>query len=232
MGETRKAFHESLHELTSDVIRLAALVVESVQLATAALLDADLAKVEQVIADDRPIDALTHSIEQSSYLLLARQAPMAVDLRTLVAVLRVIHELERTGDLMVNVAKASRRLYPHSIGPKLRGLIDRMREQATVQLRLAVDAFAELDPVKAAALEDMDDVMDDLQKDLFRTVLGATTIDEVAIQRAVQIALVGRFYERTADHAVNIGERVKFMVTGDFPTAAGVRSASADARPH
>jgi phosphate transport system protein len=141
---------------------------------------------------------------------------MAVDLRMIVTVLRVIHELERAGDLMVNVAKATRRLYPYELDPKVRGLIHRMRQQASEQLRLAVEAFAERDPARAAALADMDDVMDDLQKELFRTIFAWQSVDEIILQRAVQIALVGRYFERIADHAVNTGERVAFMVTGQF----------------
>jgi phosphate transport system protein len=91
-----------------------------------------------------------------------------------------------------------------------------MREQAIAQLTLAVEAFADRDPARAAALADMDDVMDDLQKDLFRTIFASQVHDEGALQRVVQIALVGRYFERIADHAVNTGERVAFMVTGQF----------------
>jgi phosphate transport system protein len=216
MTETRKAFHEELAEIGDDVVRLGALASESIQAGTDAFLDADLAGAEAIIAGDRVLDDLMHSIEQRTYLLLARQQPMAVDLRMLVTVLRVIHEIERAGDLMVNVAKAARRLYPYQLEPKMRGLIHRMREQAVAQLKVAVEAFAERDPARAAALGDMDDAMDDLQKDLFRTIFASEVQDESALQRAVQIALVGRYYERIADHAVNTGERVAFMVTGEF----------------
>ncbi|HVF76374.1 MAG TPA: phosphate signaling complex protein PhoU [Acidimicrobiales bacterium] len=217
MTETRRAFHEELDELQADVVRLGAMAGEAIQAGTDAFLDADLSSVERLIANDKPIDDLMHSIESRTYLLLARQQPMAVDLRTLVTVLRIIHEIERTGDLMVNVAKAARRLYPYELEPKVRGIVHRMREQAAVQLKLAVAAFAERDPGRASALSDMDDVMDDLQKDLFRTIFASQVDDEAGIQRAVQIALVGRYFERIADHAVNTGERVAFMVTGQFP---------------
>jgi phosphate transport system protein len=91
-----------------------------------------------------------------------------------------------------------------------------MRGQAVAQLNVAVEAFAHRDPARAAALGDMDDVMDDLQKDLFRTIFASGADDEASLQRAVQIALVGRYFERIADHAVNTGERVSFMVTGQF----------------
>lgn len=218
MTETRKLFHEDLNELADDVARLGALAGEAIQAGTAAFLAEDLQATEQVIASDRRLDELTHAIERHTYLLLARQQPMAVDLRMLVTVLRGVHELERIGDYMVNVAKAARRLYPHPLDPRVRGLIDRMRGQALEQLKLAVACFVERDAAKAAALSDMDDVMDDLQKELFRVIFTTSKdSDDVSVQHAVQIALVGRYFERIADHAVNFGTRVPYMVTGEFP---------------
>ena len=216
MTETRRVFHDEIRELCADVVRLGALASEAIQAGTEAFLDADLTAAESVIAHDVVLDDLMHSIEARTYMLLARQQPMAVDLRTLVTILRVIHEIERTGDLMVNVAKATRRLYPYELEPRIRGLVHRMREQASAQLRLAVEAFAERDPARAAALADMDDAMDELQKDLFRVIFASEVRDEAALQRTVQIALVGRYFERIADHAVNSGQRVCFMVTGEF----------------
>ena len=214
MTQTRKVFHEELEELGDDVIRLSAMASEAIQAGTAALLEFDLVGAERVVINDRVMDELAHSMEERIYLMLARQQPMAVDLRTLVATLRVVHELERTGDLMINVAKATRRLYPHPLEPRIRGLIDRMREQATIQLQVATDAFAERDPARAKALADMDDAMDDLQKELFRAIFSTPAVDEASVQRAVQVALVGRYFERIADHSVNVAERVWYMVTG------------------
>jgi phosphate transport system protein len=216
--EARKAFHESLDELRVDVIRLAALTTEAIAGGTAALLDGDLGAAEQVIENDDEIDDLTHTIEDRTFLLLARQQPIATDLRFLVTVMRVGHELERSADLMVNVAKTTRRLYPHQLDPKLRGIIDRMGAQASNQTRVAIDAFADSDPSWAAALADMDDAMDELTKSLFRHILASDSADEAAVLLAVQMALVGRHYERIADHAVTIAERVGFMVTGEHPT--------------
>lgn len=213
MSSTRKAFHVELGELSEAVIRLAALASESIERGTAAFLDADLTAAETLLIHDKQLDELTASIEARAFQLLARQQPMAGDLRTLVTIIRVIHELERVGDNMVNVAKATRRMFPHELDAKTRGLIQRMREQAVLQLRIAVQAFAERDPARGAALNDMDDVMDDLQKELFRSVF-ALPADEDSMMRGVQLALVGRYFERVADHAVNFGERVCFMVTG------------------
>lgn len=216
MVETRKRYHEQLDDIKEGTVRLAAMAIEEIAAGTQALLDADLAAAKRVVASDKDMDLLTHSIEEQAYVILARQSPLASELRTIIAVLRVIHEIERCGDLMVNVAKATRRLYPHPLDPKVRGLLERMGAQAGDQLRLAINAFSDADVDEAAALEDMDDVMDDLQKTLFRAIFAAGAPDEAALQRAVQVALVGRYYERVADHAVNVSDKVRFMVTGSF----------------
>jgi len=215
--EIRKHYHEQLEELKAATVRLAAMATEAIAAGTQALLDGDLSAAGRVITGDRRLDELTLSIEEEVYLLLACQNPMASDLRTLVATLRVVHELERCGDLMVNVAKATRRLHPGGLDPKARGLLEQMGAQAAEQLRLAIDTFQDADVAQADALADMDDVMDDLEKALFRAIFSAGAPDEAALQRAVQVALVGRFYERIADHAVNVGSRVRFMVTGEWP---------------
>ena len=217
-GEARKTFHEHLDELRVDVIRLAALTTEQIAGGTQALLDGDLTAAERVIENDDAVDDLTHSIEDRVFLLLARQQPIASDLRFLVTVMRVAHELERSADLMVNVAKTTRRLYPHELDPKLRGIIQQMGNQASNQTRVAIDAFADSDPHWEAALADMDDRMDELTKSLFRRILAGDGNDEATVLLAVQMALVGRHYERIADHAVTIAERVGFMVTGEHPT--------------
>ncbi len=214
MVETRKRYHEQLAQMKADTVRLTAMASEQIAAGTRALLDGDLAAAERVVGADREMDELTYDIEEQAYLILARQSPLASELRAVIAILRVIHEVERCGDLMVNVAKATRRLYPYGLDPRIRGLIERMGAQAGEQLRLAINAFQDEDVEEAAALEDMDDVMDDLQKTLFRAIFSAGAPDEAAVQRAVQVALVGRYYERIADHAVNVSQRVRFMVTG------------------
>jgi phosphate transport system protein len=216
----RQSFSEELDAIRADVITLAGLTSEAIGTATRALLDADLTEAERVISADAHADALKEATEQHVYEMFATQQPMASDLRTLIAVLRILQELQLTADLAVTIAKATRRLYPGQLAPKIRGLIERMGAQATIQLNLAIDAFADLEVAIASALPDMDDVMDDLQKELFRVIFESSTADEAGIQRAVQLALLGRYYERTADHAVLIGAWTRFMVTGEFPTRA------------
>jgi len=215
--DTRRSYDEQLHEIRNDVVKLAARICEQVGAATESLLDRDLSAVDRVYADRADILEVGSALEQRAYQLLALQQPMAADLRTLLAVLRILHEIELTSGLMRNVARATRRLYPHELPPRVSGIIERMGTQATIQLRLAIDSFSDSDATLAAALPDMDDVMDELQKDLFRAIFALGAPDESALQRAVQISFVGRDYERAADHAVTIGKWVGFMVTGAMP---------------
>ena len=216
--ETRRTFGEQLSEIKTDVIRFAAGAGELIGASTEAILNGDLAVVEDVVEKGRGLDSLSHDIEQRAYEMFATQQPMAVDLRTLLAILRILHELQLSKDLMVSVAKATRRLYPQQLPPKIRGIIERMGGQAKVQLQLAIDSFADADHALAVALPDMDDVMDDLQKELFRSIFSLCEPDEHGLQQAVQLALLGRYYERVADHAVLIGMWSNFMVTGELPS--------------
>ena len=217
VAETRKAFDEHLEDVRSDVVKLAASVCEQIGGSTQALLDRDLRMVDHVFERHEELFGRIVEIEQRVYQLFALQHPLASDLRTLLAVLRILHEIELTSGLMRNVARQTRRLYPRELTPKIRGIIERMGAQATVQMNLAIDAFDENDANVAAALPDMDDVMDDLQKDLFRAIFEAGASDEASLQTAVQVAFVGRDYERAADHAVTIGRWVEFTVTGSLP---------------
>jgi phosphate transport system protein len=214
VSEGRKHFHEELDAVHQDVLRLGALAAAAIERGTDAFLAGDLAASDAVADDDRKLDDLMHSIEDRTYSLLALQSPMAGDLRTLVTMLRVCHEFERIGDLVVNIVQATHRVAECGLLPVQRGIIDRMRTQAVAQVRVAVTAMAERDPAKGHVLNEMDDVMDELQKELFRSMFSASSPDEASVQRSVQVALVGRYYERIADHAVNTGERVDYMVRG------------------
>jgi phosphate transport system protein len=217
MPETRRSFHEQLEEIRADVVKIAAKACEQIGASTQAILDSDLALVERIYAEHEDISARVVHTEHRVNQLFALQQPMASDLRELLAVLRILHEIELTAGLMRNVARATRRLYPRELPPRVRGIIERMGAQASVQTHLAVDAFADNDAAIALALPDMDDVMDDLQKEMFRAIFAIGAPDESSLQMAVQLAFVSRDYERAADHAVMIGRWVAFMVTGDLP---------------
>ena len=221
-SDMRIEFHDSLDALRNDIIRLGALTVETIGRGTAAVLERDLAAVHRVIDGDDVIDILTLQIEESCYRLLALQQPMARDLRFIICSLRLSSELERSADLMVNICKASRRIYDVTMSPAVRGYIEEMSIEAASLTRKAIDAYATDDDGLASALNDIDDRLDDLQVEYVESVFGSHESDGLSMRSAVQLALVGRYYERIGDHAVNMGERITYMVTGWLPEHAAV----------
>lgn len=220
--DARPAFQQALDEVRADVLRLAALAVEAVPRATDLLLRMDLDAAQQLIEDDDIADALAIAIESRCDDLLTLQQPVATDLREIITALRLTAELERTIDLMVNVAKGTRRIYGSPLTPALSGLIEKMSEEAGRLLRLSIDSYAERNASLAAALGDMDDRLDELSKDFIHAVFAAHHAEPgLGLQPCVQLALIGRYFERAGDHAVNIAERVQFMVTGWRPEQLG-----------
>ena len=215
--EARKSFHKELAAIRDDLVRLAALVCEAIPRGTQALLDGDLGAAQSLIDADDAMDRIALDVEDRCYHQLALQQPMASDLRALVTAIRLTAELERSGDLMVNVAKGARRIYGMEIDPKTRGLLQTMSEEALRLFRFAVDAYAEADEAKGAALDDMDDTLDGVHRDYIGQVLESCRAGALDIQAAVQLALIGRYYERIGDHAVNIGEKVRYLVSGWLP---------------
>ncbi len=221
MSDLRFTFHEQLDEIQQHIVRLAGSVIEAVPRATSVLLDGDLEGADYLISADDEIDARALDIEEQCYRVMALQAPVAIELRAVVTAVRIVAEIERSADLAVNICKAARRLYGHPLDPKLRGLISRMAEQAQTLYVTAVDAYVDKDAAKAAAVDDMDSMLDGLHYEFIQTIFESHAAGRIDLQVAVQMALVARFYERIGDHAVNIGERVRFMVTGWLPENDG-----------
>ncbi len=219
--ELRKNYHQELDKVRNELVRLAASVTESIPRATQILLDQDLEGAEYVILGDDEIDARTLDVEEECYQILALQAPVAGELRAIVAAIKLCGEIERSADLVVNICKAARRIYGHELDPKLRGIIGKMGEQAQQLYREAIDAYVELDAAKAGAIDDMDSYLDALQKQFVQAIFESHAAGRIDLQVAVQLAVVARFYERIGDHAVNIGERVRYMVTGWLPEHSG-----------
>ncbi len=143
MSEVRRTFHQELDHIKGDIVRLAAMVTECIPRGTDVLLSNDLQGAQSVIEDDDVLDSLSLEIEEHCYQVLALQQPVAIDLRSLVTAIRLVSEIERSGDLMVNVAKGARRIYGVQFDPRLRGLIERMSEEATRLFRLSIDAYVE-----------------------------------------------------------------------------------------
>ena len=223
----RKAYHQELQGLRQDIIALAARVTEAIPRGTEVLLNGDLAAAQALIDDDDEIDRLSVALEDRIFSIFVRQAPMASELREIITMLKAVGELERSADLMVNVAKAARRLYGSPLTARIRGLITAMSGEAQKLMQLAVDAFAERDDALAAALADIDDRLDQLNRDMVQAIFESQAAENPDLQTAVQLALIARYYERIGDHAVNIGQRVAFMVTGWLPEHTGAMRARA-----
>ena len=209
----RDAFHEELDAITDRLVELSALVSSAIGRATSALLDADLQMAESVVQGDEHIDDVYHDIEERALELMARQQPVAGDLRTLVTSLRMVADLERAGDMALHVAKIARRRHPASAVPhQLRSTILEMGQVAQLIMSKAGDCIARRDLDLAAQLEVDDDAMDELHRRLFTSLIDEKWTD--GIEAAIDITLAGRYYERFADHAVSVARRVVYLVTG------------------
>jgi len=218
MEELRKAYHDDLESARNQVVRMAATVIETIGRATAVLLDGDLEAAEYVIRADAELDERAVEAEEHCIVLLALQAPVAGDLRQVLAIMKMISDIERSGDLAAGICKATRRIYGHhELEPKLRGLIAKMGEQAQVIYQAAIESFQENDGAKAAAVDDLDAYLDALQKQFIQAMFECSAAGNLEIQEAVELAKVARFYERIGDHAVHIAERVRYVLTGWLP---------------
>lgn len=213
----RDAYTDQLDSVRDDLLTMTRLVGEAVSRATKALLEGDAVLAEQVISDDDAIDQLRVRIEDHSFELLSLQNPVAGDLRMLVASLRMVGEFERMGDLSVHIAKIARLRVPEVAVPgELVPTISRMATVAELMVAKVGHIIADSDVAAAEELEQVDEEMDRLRRSSFRELLGADW--KYGVEAAVDIALLGRYYERIADHAVSIARRVVFLVTGEQPS--------------
>jgi phosphate transport system protein len=231
MNELRPDFHQELEDLRNEVARLGAYVVELIPRVTDILLQQDLEGADYVLRADTDIDARATATEERAIMLLALQAPVASDLRQVASVLKLAPEIERSADLCCNICKAARRIYGHQLDPKLRGLIQKMSVQAQQEYKEAVEAYITVDRVRSAAIPDMDTMLDDMHRQFISQILESHAAGTIDLQVAVQLAVVGRFYERLGDHAVNISNRVTYIATGVLPEHESTepRSASTSA---
>lgn len=210
----RDAYHEELDSIGDGLVEMARLVGSAIGRATTALLDADLKLAESVIAADEKVDELHRDLEQRAIALLARQQPVATDLRIVVTSLRMSADLERSGDLARHVAKVARLRYPNSAVPDdLHPTILEMGQLAQRLIAKAARVITTKDVDAALQLEQDDDEMDLLHRTLFQHLLDDRWSH--GIETAVDVTLCGRYYERFADHAVSVAKRVIYLVTGE-----------------
>ena len=206
-------FHEELAALKERLLVMGGLAEERVRLSVQALVEVDPKLVEDVLTGDRPLNELHIEIDDRCLKLLALHQPMATDLRAIVAAVKIDTDLERVGDLAVNIAEAARRYSTH---PPVKKLIDIPRMATTAQhmLRDALDAFVRRDVHLAQQVLTADDILDGLKTQVFRELLTDMLQDPATVEPALDLILISRHLERIGDHATNIAEDVIFMVSG------------------
>jgi len=210
--ELRVAFHRDLANINDKVLQLFALVSEGLSGATDALLAGDRDAAKVLIARDELIDTLHLDVDNLVLRQLTLQSPMADDLRFLLCVMKIVPELERSGDLTEHIAQRAARGLTGELTPRIRGLVDQMGRVGVDMWRAAADAYAERDGSAVKRLRERDDEIDDLHVSLTAELASG----RLTIPVAIEMALVGRFYERLGDHAVNIAARVRFLATGSM----------------
>jgi phosphate transport system protein len=215
----RDIYHDELDDIGKRVIEMTHLVAIAMERATQALLDANLALADQVIADDRRIDMLRTELEDRTFQVIAQQQPVATDLRVLISTIHLSADLERMGDLAHHVAKIARLRYPDVAVPEeARDVISQMGEVAASLVQKVADVVDGRDILLAVAIEQEDDSMDALRRKLFTLVLSPHWAR--GTEAAIDMTLLGRYYERYADHAVAVARHTIFIVTGKRPNAA------------
>lgn len=206
-------FDEELKELKGKLLQMASLAEESVARSVKSLVERDKKLAEEVLGSDDAINLLEIEIDELCLKLLALRQPIATDLRFITAALKIITDLERIGDLAVNIAERALDLMEQ---PLLKPLIDipRMAQLAQKMVKDSLDAFVNRDAELARSVCRRDDEVDQLNHQIFRELLTYMIQDPKAITRSVDLLLVGRHLERVADHATNIGEDVVYLVKG------------------
>lgn len=215
----RDIFHEELESITADHLKMTTLVRDAIESATKALLNTDLQLAEKVITDDLEIDRIQHSLDERTISIMARQQPVASDLRRLVSSLRISADLERMGDLANHIAKLARMRYPNKAVPaELVEIISEMGSAASRIVEKMAVVLEFRDTNRAIEIDSDDDEMDILQRRLIAALLSSEWNNSV--EAAVDMAFASRYYERFSDHAVSIAQRVYYTETGEFAPKA------------
>ena len=215
MALIRSVFQDELDNVSQSLVDLTAMVSASMSKATTAILSCDLKLAEEVIATDVKIDDYQHDNDSRIIDIIARQQPVASDLRALVTALRMGSDLERMGDLSHHVAKVARLRHPNAaVPPELVAIIQAMGVAAVAITEKTGVVIATRNTEMALEIERDDDVMDDLHRKLIAVLIEPTW--KHGIETAIDLTLLGRYYERYADHAVSISRRVYFLVTGEY----------------
>lgn len=217
----RTVYHEHLSELAEQLSQLCGLAGATMERATRALLQADLASAEQVISDYDKIAAMGTRAEENAITLLALQQPVAGELRSIISWIHAVADVDRMGAMAVHVAKIVLQRHPEHVLPaEFEGYFAEMGQVAVELANRAREVLLTRDPGKASHIREQDDAMDELHRQLFTGLMDREWTH--GVPAAVDIALLGRFYERSADHAVEVGRRVVFQATGTLPPEQGI----------
>ncbi|MFE3546035.1 phosphate signaling complex protein PhoU [Nocardia sp. NPDC059177] len=212
----RVIYNEQMADLANLLGEMAGLAGQAMEQATQSLLQADLALAEQVIGEQDRISLMISEAEEKAFALLALQAPVAGDLRQVVSAIQIVGDVNRMGALALHVAKVTRRRHPnHALPESVNGYFAEMGRIAVSMGAGAKEVLETRDPERAAQLNQDDEAMDDLHRHLFTLLMDREW--KYGVASAVDVTLLGRYYERFADHAVEIGRRVIFLVTGVLP---------------
>lgn len=213
MVERRQEFERDLGAIEAKVIELFAMVAEDLPGATQALLSGNNEVIQALAEREQAIDALYPQIEELVNREILLQAPVASDLRFLLSVLRIVPELERSHDLVMDIASRANHILSDDLSPRSRGLVERMGTLVSDMWRQAADSWYQRDRTAAVALEERDDEMDELHASLIAELASG----RMALPVTMQMTLVARFYERLGDHAVNIARRVIYLAGSHTP---------------
>jgi phosphate transport system protein len=212
MRITREQFQSELEDLKEEIIKMANLSGEALSKAIDSLYNQDVEQAKQILEEDKQIDALEADITERSVLLIAKQAPVATDLRQIIISLRVVTDIERMGDNAKNIAKATIHLDKNmtAVPEGLR----QMHEITMDMLKTSMHAFKYEDVTVASKLAETDDKVDKMYKHIVSELLGETATNPDKIQYVMQMAFCARYLERFADHITNIGESILYLVKG------------------
>ncbi|WP_281864313.1 phosphate signaling complex protein PhoU [Planomicrobium okeanokoites] len=209
----REKFDTELHSSQDQLIQLSTMAVDALGKSVSALLNHDIDAALEVIEDDVQINRLEEEINDRVILLIAKQSPVATDLRRLIVIIKVATDMERVGDYAVNIAKETIRLGKEEhLAPIVQ--IENMHKLATTMLMQVIDAFVEEDVAKAKEIAELDDQVDDLYGQVLTQLMLAGSEDPEKISQITQLAFIGRYMERSADHATNIAEQLFYLVRG------------------
>jgi phosphate transport system protein len=209
-------FHSKIEEVESGIVQLGDEIVANLPKASLALLTSDTVTADEIFKADENFNKSAENLEQLCYMHLALQKPNGPELRRTISSLRIIADLERSHDLVVNIAKATKRMVGFKVDTSVSNLVGEMSRQAAFELKHAIEAYQKKDETLALSIVTTDSVLDATHRDLLQAIFAAHKAGNCEIEVALQYALVGRFLERIGDHAVNLSRSIVYSITGEL----------------